>query len=172
MNNSPTIKTTPAACELCGDPVRVQILEGYRSGAPILRALCMDCADEVYDTRAEGAPTRRERLSVSTLLILAGLVLGMLGVVGDHIGVGEAPGFGFKQEIAAAIGAFLVGLGALLRADVIAVAGTIVFALAACADIVGIAGSSQGFVSQTESVAGVCVLIAGLAVRLAGARKA
>jgi len=154
-------------CEDCGQPGRVQILEGYRAGAPVMRVLCMPCADQACVTSLEtDSPAVRGRLSAGSTVILGGLGLGLFTLLRQHVGFAQAGGFGVEEQLAACLGALLVLLGALLRVDVVAVIGTLVFGVAAGAGLIGPADAEHiGLVSRCGIAVSLGLIAVGLAVR-------
>jgi hypothetical protein len=154
-------------CEDCGQPGRVQILEGYRAGAPVMRVLCMPCADHACVTPPEtDSPAARGRLSPGATVILGGVCLGLFALLRQHVGLGQAAGFGVEARLAACLGALLVLLGALLRADVVAVVGTLVFGVAAGAGLFGpVDAVHVGLVSRSGIAVSLGLIAVGLALR-------
>jgi hypothetical protein len=156
-----------STCESCGKKARVQILAGYHAGTPVVRFLCLRCAQHIDEVGVEdqGVLTR-ERLSVGAMLLLGGICIGALGLPGEHLGIGSSVGFGVAQKVLAAGGALLVIVGALLRADVIAVVGTVVFGLGVFADLIGWVESSQ--VGAWRGIAlglSLTLIVGGMALR-------
>lgn len=154
------------ACEGCGEPVRVRILEGYRAGQPVIRAWGMTCADRLSPGASDAVARRaRERLSVGALLIMAGLGLGFMGVFGRHVGVEYSRQIGTPM-LAACFGAFLVLIGALLRVDVIGIIGTMIFGVAVCIELIGLAGTGDAaIVPDLELVLGLGLVAGGMWLR-------
>ena len=171
-----SITTTPAnsdgaqrverliTCECCAAPARVHVLEGYTRGKPIRRHYCLNCADQSPQT---GPPLSfehfRSRLSIGSLLLFTGVALVVLGISVDQLGYHGSSGFGWRQMISLALGVFCVAIGALLHADLLAIAGSIVFGAAAAADLFGTMGS-PGFGWRQTSVVllGFMLIMTGL----------
>ncbi len=155
-------------CEECGGPVRVQILEGYRSGTPLVRFLCMQCADRAGTVEGErGIRSEANRLSAGSTIMLGGLCLGLFAIISQYLHLGRFPGFGVPQQLAACLGALLVLIGALLRVDIVAIIGTLIFGVATCADLIGLAEVSHlGLVARVGITVGLVLIATGLALRL------
>jgi hypothetical protein len=99
--------------------------------------------------------------------MLAGLCLGLFAIVSQHLYLGRSAGFGLPQQLAACLGALLVLIGALLRVDIVAIIGTLIFGMATCADLIGLAEVSHlGLVSRVGTIAGLVLIATGLALRL------
>ena len=156
------------ACKGCGGPVRVQILEGYRAGVPIVHYWCLACADRADETVASStARPARERLRGNTMLLTGGLALGLIGVLSDHAVQTTPGGLGLLPSIVACAGALGVVIGALLRMELSIVAGTLIFGLAACADLMQPSHAGRvGAVIYGEVVLGMLLVAGGLATRL------
>ena len=164
-------QVVPAACEACGEPARVRILRGYREGRPVRHAFCLSCAERLGEqlepTAYSGGLARgRVRLSAGAILMFGGFLVALVGLSSDYFGVGGHPGIGWAQQAGLAGGLLLVGIGALLRVDVLNVAGTLCVGLAALADVLG-SGPSPGIGWRQQLVigAGLVLVILGLALR-------
>ncbi len=155
-------------CDACGAEARVHLLEGYRGGLPAGRSLCFDCADLVRRVdRVGGLGIGRSRRGLSIILACSGVALAALGLLGDRLGIGDTPGIGWLQRSGLAVGALFVVLGALLRIDLIAVAGTILFGLAAIADLLkGAAGDVIGWKQQSAILVGAFITCLGVMLGL------
>jgi hypothetical protein len=94
--------------------------------------------------------------------------LGLLIMLGNHIGAVRQGSFGAAPSIGAAVGALLVLIGAMRRADVVGLAGTIVFAIAAGTELVGL-GRMGGTVLSAEL--GICAALALVALGLTLRRR-
>lgn len=158
-------------CEGCGAPARVRILRGYRDGRPVRHAFCLSCAEQLGEQLAPtaysgGRPTGRVRLSSGAVLIFGGLLVVLVGLCADYFGVGGHPGMGWLQQAGLATGLLLVGIGALLRVDVLNVAGALCVGLAALADVLG-SGPSPGigWRQQLAIGAGLALVMLGLVLR-------
>jgi hypothetical protein len=153
-------------CELCGQSARVHVLEGYDSGRPILRHFCLPCAARDPAPLATSRP-RGPRLRVSSLVALAGIVVGVVGVFGELLVPEGHAGFGWYQRCGVALGAVFMLVGTLMRADLIALTGAFLFGAALCADWLGITRApGVGWKQQILlGICGVCVF-AGLLGRV------
>lgn len=154
-------------CERCGAPARVCVLEGYVGSHPVHRHFCLDCADSAYRLYLENSPGRvRPRLSWASLFISAGLLLTALGAAADEFGVHGSAGFGWKQQGSLLVGALVVVIGALLRVELLAIAGAVLVGLAALADVFGPVGSpGVGWKQAATIFTGLAFLSAGLLTR-------
>ncbi len=159
---------TDEKCETCGRPARVRVLEEYQDGAPVFKQYCLECADQRSDrTVANSDPTSdKPRLSFASLMILAGLLIATVAVLGDYIGIRGSGAMGWYQVAGLVIGALFVVLGAMLRADVIALFGTIVFGLAVCVDLFGLSAMPGiGWKQGLAIVVGVALMVVGVVLR-------
>ncbi|MFO0837885.1 MAG: hypothetical protein U1D55_05115 [Phycisphaerae bacterium] len=159
-------------CAVCGASARVHVLEGYRGGQPCYRSLCFQCADAAR--RVERVSPRRHRTGrgLALALILGGVSLGILGAVGDRLGIGANRGFGWLQQSGLATGALFVVLGALLRIDLIAIVGTILFGLAASADLLrGTDRHLIGWRQQSAILLAAVITAAGVTLRIIAERR-
>ena len=157
------------ACQRCEQPSRVTILLGYVGGIPVRRHLCISCAeyasDEIGLDRAsvlETTPT----LSSASVALLAGVLLALIGLLADEFDHRGSHGFGQYQVIAVVAGALFVMIGALLRANALAVVGVILFGLGALADAFGRVGTPGiGWRQQMTIAVGLLLLCLGLYLR-------
>jgi hypothetical protein len=154
-------------CQNCGAPVRVQVLKGYRAGRPVVRFLCMDCADRVEELESAEASTRtRQRLSVRAMLVIGGLGLGLVAMLGKQVELARSGAFSVEQRLTVCLGAFLVVLGALLRVDVVGVIGTVLFAVALGAGLLHLINAAQaGFLPAIEMILSLVLIGVGLSIR-------
>lgn len=159
-------------CEICGQPARVRVLAKYLNGAPVFKQYCLDCADKHHDTPPrQRDPWSRQHMSFASLLMVAGVFIVIVAAMGDYLGIRGVSGFGWYQSMGICIGAFFVLLGAMLRADVVAVFGTIVFGLAACSDLLGIKGAEGiGWKQNLAIAAGVVLTAVGVILRVRALR--
>jgi len=163
---------TAPVCERCGAPSRVSMLVGYAAGRPVRRRWCLSCADLFvsHSTRGAGGNSRR-RLSVGVTTLFGGAVVTLLGATFDQLGVHGSGGFGWMQQMAVSVAGLFVVLGALLRVDVVAVAGTILMGCAALADVFGQAGTpGVGWRQGAMVVGGLGLTLWGLHLRGCGRR--
>jgi hypothetical protein len=148
----------------------VHILEGYAQGQPIQRRFCLECAPG-FSPALSRLHVNRARLRITFLVGVIGVVLGTVGVFGDAFVPEGHAGFGWYQRAGVLLGAVLVFVGILLRADLIALGGLLLFGGALCADWVGLTRApGVGWKQQTLlGVSAACVVIAVLG-RYAAAR--
>ena len=160
-SNDVESSTGDNACQVCGQPVRVRILEGYAEGQPVFRKYCFECADRFC---GEPIPKDQEkpaqRLSIPSMVILAGLIIVLLGASGDYLGIRGRSGFGWYQQLVIGLSVLLVVLGALFRADAVAIIGAIAFVISAGADLLGLDGS-VGIGWKQELGIGIGLLLIG-----------
>jgi hypothetical protein len=157
-------------CEDCGEPARVCVLEGYSSGMPVTRRLCLVCVDqERPQAGAHGSSVSRRLLHPGTLLIIVGVLLAIASTSVDYIGVTGSPGIGGYQLLGLGVGAVCVLFGAMLRIEVLAVAGAFAFGLAACADLLGVTGSKGvGWKEQCGYLVAALLVAGGFLYRRLG----
>jgi hypothetical protein len=157
----------PLQCEQCSGRARVHVLEGYVQGKPVHRHLCLDCAEDAYNQYLTGGSTgARPRPHLSTLMVLAGVLLVTLGAVVDLLGVEGQAGFGWKQQLGLGAGVLLVVLGALLRVDGLTICGGILLGLAVVADVWGLIGSpGLGWRQSAVILVGLVLILTGLHAR-------
>jgi len=154
-------------CELCGQEARVCILEEYADGEPVLRRVCPRCA------RLASAPVRQSgvsqsRVRLSVMVGLVGLLLGVLGVFGDAVLPGYHAGFGWYQRAGVLVGALLVFVGMLVRAEVVALGGMFLFLGALGADWFGTRAPGIGWKQQAIlGASAACLLVALIGRRTA-----
>ncbi|MCH7873000.1 MAG: hypothetical protein IID33_14995 [Planctomycetes bacterium] len=155
---SDKMATKPEAnCEACGEAARVRVLEGYAGGEPSFRLYCLTCVESATVREPKTPPeSGRERLGLASLMIVAGLGLGMVAVFADGLGLEGSAGFGRMQTLGASIGAILILIGALARVDLLAMFGTALFGLCLIVDVVRI-GSSPGI--GNKQVAAIVIAI-------------
>lgn len=132
------LSDTAAVCAACGQPARVQVLEGYASGKPVRWRLCLSCVDSQYERYLRaGAEIGRPRLSISSGLLFAGALLALLGVSADQMTPLDANGFGWRQWSGLLTGVLFITLGAMLRVDIVGIAGAVLSAVAILANYLG-----------------------------------
>lgn len=149
---------TEANCEVCGEGARVRVLEGYVCGEPSFRLYCLTCVESATVNEPRTTPqSRRERLGLASLMIVAGMGLGLVAVFADKLGLEGSAGFGRKQTVGALMGAILILIGALAHVDLLAMLGTALFGLCLFVDIVRI-GVSPG-VGNKQAVAILMALV-------------
>ncbi len=158
-------------CAVCGQAARVCILADYVAGRPAIRHLCFRCADREPHGVAPPPPLRRA--STGGLMILAGTLLGLLGLAADHLGIHGNPGFGWYKQSALLSGSLLICLGCLWRIDAFGVIGALVFLLAASANLLHLAGRSGfGFKQQVAIALGSLLVVVGATLRRRSGRRA
>lgn len=141
----------PSCCEDCGRQARVVVLEGYTDGRPRRRAMCLAHAAERAPQALRRQPGPR-RPSITTLIGIAGGVGAMIGLLGDSLTTAVPMTFGWSQGALVAAGGLIIFVGALLRADFVALAGTLLFIGGLCAEWLsgapaeGFGVRQQGFV--------------------------
>ena len=161
------MKNNNDVCEICGEPTRVRILEGYIDGKPMLRHFCFRCADEAHvKMQVMAGEHSGRRMSIGGLLIFAGLFVGAIGVLGDYLGIEGHSGLGWYQQTGIALGALLIVVGSLFRVDTMAEAGVLVFGLSLLADVFGLRGAAGiGWKQQLATLAGVAMALTGIWLR-------
>ena len=118
-------------------------------------------------------PVAPARLAPAWLLGLVGLVCGLVAVLVDAVPVRAQAGFGWYQAIGALIGAMAVIVGALSRTDLVAIAGTLVFAGAVFADWLGETRAlGFGWKQQLLFVVAVGCIVVALWMHLRSVRRA
>lgn len=158
-------------CAVCGQAARVRILADYVAGQPAIRHLCFRCADREPPGPARAAAAYRA--SPGGLMILAGTLLGVLGLAADYLGIHGNPGFGWYKQSALLSGSLLVCLGCFWRIDAFGVIGILVFLLAASANLLGLAGRSGfGFKQQLAIALGLLLVVIGAIIRRRSGRHA
>jgi hypothetical protein len=158
-------------CMICGQAARVRILANYVGGEPAFQHYCFQCADH-YLGQQVAAPAAPRRVSIGSLIILAGTTFGLLGLAADHLGIHGNPGFGWYKRSALAAGSLLVCLGSFWRIDVLGVIGILLFLAAASANVLGLAGREGfGFKQQLAVAAGLVLIAAGMALRTRSSRR-
>jgi hypothetical protein len=163
----PCVRMDEPHCDICGKPASVRVLERYADGEPVFKRYCLECAQRVGGAATmKGGATSRHRMSRGSLLIAAGVLIVIVAATGDYIGIRGSSGFGWYQALGICLGALFVLIGALLGVDVFAIFGTIVFGLAACSDLLGIAGvPGIGWKQNLAIFAGVVMTTVGVILR-------
>ncbi len=156
---------TPGVCRRCGQPARVHVLEGYQGGRPLRHCYCMPCAG-VRSSPQTAARPRPLRLGL--VLALAGLASAVVGLLGDLLIPEARVGFGWYQRSGVLIGALILFVGLLVRAEVVAVGGALLLGAAAGADWFGLTrGPGMGWKQQALLAAGAGCAGLALAARWA-----
>lgn len=158
-------QTQQLCCE-CGRPARVRILETYLAGEPVIKHFCFHCADGYFgeSTRQDLPPVHRP--SLGSLMVLAGLFIGLISLLGDHLGVHSDSIFGWYKQSELVAGILLVCLGAFWRVDVIGVVGLLLIALVFSANLLGLSGlNGFGWKHKLALAVGLTLIFAGVLVR-------
>lgn len=99
-------------------------------------------------------------------MVVAGLTVGLISLLGDHVGIGQSAAFSLHRQWGLVCGILLVCLGAFWRIDVIGVVGGMLVALAFSTKILHLAGMNGfGWKHRTALVVGFLLVIAGVVVR-------
>jgi hypothetical protein len=100
------------------------------------------------------------------MVILAGLIIAFLGAWGDYLGIRGSSGVGWYQQLVMGLSVLLVLLGALFRADAVAIIGALAFVISAGADLLGLDGSvGIGWKQQLGIGIGLVLIGSGLWLR-------
>jgi hypothetical protein len=106
----------------------------------------------------------RSRLRLSTLLGLVGCALGAFVLLSDWLVPPHlTAGFGRHKELGLSLGALLVLVGALARADVVACGGALVFGASLVAGLFGFS-HAPGFGGKQQALLVASVVCVGVAV--------
>lgn len=160
-------------CAVCRQAARVRILETYVAGRPVIRHFCFECADRYFGQLSRQEPPVARRASLGALMILAGILLGLLAIVADHLGIHGNPGFGWYKQTGLVTGSLLICLAAVWRIDIIGVLGILMLGLAAGANLLGLAGRDGfGWKQQMAMAAGLVLVVAGTLIRRRTCRQA
>jgi hypothetical protein len=158
---------TAARCQACGAPARVHVLVGYASAQPVRHAYCFACLPA--DSEAATPVDPRQRLSLAWLLAILGMVLGTIGALADDLTVSTHAGFGWWQVAGCGFGMLMILLGGLLRVDLVAMGGLLLFAASASADWFGPRSPGVGYKQVLVlGISGIC--LAAAAIEYARAR--
>lgn len=147
-------------CERCGQPAIVHITNeiGHEG---LIRHFCLKCADLVDN----GSGTRERGLNHGAVLVVVGTFTLLLSLLADYLSMGHAEGFGWKQEVALALGLLLLGAGALIRASTLLVIGGLIALITLLAEWINLAAGQEEFGHKqiTGSVIGVLMIAVGIA---------
>lgn len=160
------------ACDICDATARVTVLARYSKGAPQKHHYCIDCADKPRALKVKSPA--RDGSSIGTLLVCIGGLCAMLATFGDKVPGFEGlhPGYGRTQGLGIILGVLSVVLGAILRVDMLAICGTALTALTACADFIVVKRTpGVGWKQVVLIIACLCLVLFGRAIR-AAARSA
>ncbi len=155
----------PNLCAQCGKSADVCVLVEYVDKQPQFIRLCAACSDLLPEPApsVSSLPLNRR---ISTVFLMAGLGVGLLAAFGDLVAITPTQGFGLLQQFGVLVGCFVIVLGALLRIDAVALAGTTLAAVAAVMDLVGPSGNEGIGPKQRLALAGaLALLVIGLAIR-------
>lgn len=156
------------SCEVCGRPIEVVILIDYAQGKPLFRRFCLECASEAEETtQAAGRLSARSRMGLGGVLITAGVLMGLAAVAGDLIGSGADGGIGWMRRVCLASGGSIaIMIGALLRVDFLAIAGSLAFGMAALSDVLMLQFSpGLGWKQMTACMFAVTMVLVGVWIR-------
>ena len=158
------------SCAVCAAPARVRILLDYQDGGPVLGQYCLSCADSApdrYYASKGDASTRTEWFA--RVCLLGGVAICLVAALGDFLHIAGNAGFGWQQRTGILIGIILVLLAAILRIDILGIAGAILLCLSALADVIHV-GQSAGFGWKQEGCmfAAIAVISIGLYLRRMG----
>jgi len=131
-----------------------------------VRHFCLDCADE-----AAAWPESDDlggRLRLPTLVGLVGLVLMLVGLLGDFLVSERHAGFGWRQQSGVLLAVVVILMGLLLRVDLLALAGGFLLAASVSADWFGLtSGAGIGWKQQTLIAAGALLLVTAAVTHVA-----
>jgi MYXO-CTERM domain-containing protein len=147
---TPPLRDRTAACEQCGRPARVRILEGYQRGQPVYRVRCVDCADRLL-AAPRGSRWRAGR-ATTLLLAVGGLALAAWAALFDRLEVGA--GLGWLRLAGLVGGALCVICGAVLNVPVLGLAGFATFTLTALLVVFALHGEPGFGWKQSAAVLG------------------
>jgi hypothetical protein len=152
-------------CEKCGEPYRVRILKGYKSGKPMIGHYCFGCSDRIVEERSglTDMTGLKHPLDLSTLTIFFGVLISFVGLFSDYMGLWEIERFSILQRIIIGSGAVFVVMGGLFRIDMMIVVGGVLLGVSGLADTVGISGiGGIGWKQQTAILFGMAVIVIGI----------
>ncbi len=160
-------KQVGPACQDCGRPVKVWVMKGYREGKPVMGQFCMDCADrQNWGLTTDRPGQETGRLGAGSLFIFLGLSVGILGIMGDYLGIRGFNGLAWHQQIGLTLGALLVVIGALFRVDPLVVIGALGFGFSVFSDTFGLTGDKGfGWKQEFAVVAGLVMILIGFVLR-------
>lgn len=119
-------------CPDCGSPLTTVLAQGP-AGERQLTQACQECA--LRAQQAERDTARDIALALTKPVIAAGLVLGLLVLVADHLGLTGRVGFGWRQLTGAEAGFLALVVGLLGRRTLVGVLGAVVMVLSLGADM-------------------------------------
>lgn len=147
-------------CQACGEPARVQVLTGYSKAGPLYKRLCLHC--EPYEMRGSYQPGSERHLRAWLLIAMVAAALLAVGFFGDWLIPPRHSGFGWYQGWGVILGLASALFGLLLGADLVALAGGLLFCAAVSADWFGLTqGEGIGRTQEYMILAGeACLVIA------------
>lgn len=165
FSDAPATAPVCRHCQVCQRKARVSVLSRYVDGEPHIENFCLDCADHA----GKGTPVdTRNRLSSGLLLMIVGILSIIMAAITDYVPgfKGTHPGIGFLQTVGFAVSVCCIVFGAMLRIDLLAIAGGMLLALTIGADLV-ILDRTPGFGwKQSVFMVGAgCVVVLGLYLR-------
>lgn len=164
--SDPVVDLTRKTCARCGAPARVCVLEGYRNGEPIMGYYCLNCPVDPSHSHGVSGPARA-RLSVPVLICLAAMTLAVLGGGADIVTSEANPGFGWYQRMGVIAGIVLTFVGVLLRVDLLALGGVIIFGGALTFDFLSLGGSPGiGWKQQVLLVLSAVLLVTAVGIEI------
>lgn len=154
-------------CQACGASARIVVLEGYRDGEPLMAHYCAECRAKTHVAARSVESVRESRLSLGTLVCIAGVTIALLGATADLLSLWPSMGFGWLQRTALITGAIVTFLGVLIRVDVVAVGGALTVGIALCFDWVSIAPvPGIGWKQKSVLIGAALLLVVGIAAEL------
>lgn len=163
---APSIQIAQRRCAACDREARVHVLRGYQQGNAIAEHLCFDClrAAPVRTPLVESAPERRLRPADFLNLTGAGIIAFALS--SDWLLPSGIGGFGAYQFGGLLLGIFIAFLGAVLRSEIIALAGVAAGLGSALADVLDLHHNAGfGWRQAAAALLGLLIVVLGLLVR-------
>jgi hypothetical protein len=157
-----------ATCQTCGQAAKVWILQGYKDGKSVIGPFCFACADHAERGLVGAVENHdgRPRMSLASLLILAGFLVGIVGIAGDYLGIRGFNCFGWYPQACVSVGGLILVLGAIFRVDALALMGGLVLGLLIFSELFGLNGSGgMGWKQQLAVVMGGGMLLIGVWLR-------
>ena len=147
----------PRKCPVCGTESLVTVLSTSPEGG--LRQVCNECKRRsIWNERSVVRQTAR---GLATLLIYAGILLGVLTFIVDRLSISGHPGFGWRQIAGAEVGMLIIIVGFLAWRGFLGIAGLFLLILSLGADVLRLGHApGLGWRKQTALVL-ACLLIAG-----------
>ena len=162
------MQSTDNVCQTCAQPARTCVLRGYAGGEPQYERYCFDCVDR-YDQAAcpIAASRAKTRISVGSIMLTLGLLLGVFVLSSDFLGTRGGAGVGPIQGTGLVAGAVFIILGALLSIEPLLAGGALIFGICATADLfaLGTVSLGIGWREQTGLLAAGLLVISGVYAR-------